>query len=495
MPAISQWLDRAFGTRHQRAESATAGVANNMSHNDQSHSTGQAFGTSSYRNYVLIALTLVYTLNFIDRILIGVVAQPIIDEFKLQDWQFGLLSGFAFALMYSVVGIPIARLAEHANRVKIIAASIILWSAMTALCGVAGSFAALLIFRIGVGIGEAGLTPPANSILADYFPPRSRARALATYAMGVTFGGVLANLFGGPIAQAFSWREAFLLLGIPGVIIGFIVLFTIKEPPRGYSDPVGTPALEKRGIKETLSLLAGKKTFWLNVIGATLTAFVGYAVSNFLAPFFGRVHGMSVADIAITVSVPIGLAATAGTFLAGFLTERISRKYPTSVAWIPAAMLIGSVPFYWIGFSSDSIGMATAFILIGSFLHYGYLGAQYTICQSVVDARSRATAIAIMLFIVNFIGYGLGPLVVGYMSDVFASGNLSDANLTLAMCKGTDAELLKTIGAAQLETCRVAGAEGLRQSLRLATTIYGLAGAFYWWTSRTLDKDIIARMD
>jgi predicted MFS family arabinose efflux permease len=466
-----------------------------MAQTDQSHSTGQAFGTPAYRSYVLLALTFVFTLNFIDRILIGVVAQPIIDEFQLKDWQFGLLSGFAFALMYSVVGIPIARLAEHANRVKIIAASIILWSAMTALCGVAGSFASLLIFRIGVGIGEAGLTPPANSIIADYFPPRSRARAIATYAMGITLGGVLANLFGGPIAEAFSWREAFLILGIPGVIVGFIVLFTIKEPPRGYSDPVGTPHLEKRGIADTLSLLAGKKTFWLNVTGATLTAFVGYAVSNFSAPFFQRVHGMSVADVAVTVSVPIGLAATAGTFLAGFLTEKISKKYPTSVAWIPAVMLIGAVPFYWIGFSAATPVMATAFVLVGSFLHYGYLGAQYTISQSVVDARSRATAVAIMLFIVNFIGYGLGPLVVGYMSDVFAGSLLSDSNLTLAMCKGTDAELLNTIGAVPMETCKTAAAEGLRQSLRLATTIYGLAGLFYWLTSRTLDKDIVARMD
>ncbi len=461
----------------------------------QSQSTGQAFGTASYRNYVLIALTLVYTLNFIDRILIGVVAQPIIDEFKLQDWQFGLLSGFGFALMYTIAGIPIARLAEHSNRVKIIAASVILWSAMTALCGVAGSFYALLIFRVGVGIGEAGLTPPANSILADYFPPRSRARALATYALGITIGGVLANLFGGPIAEAFSWREAFLILGIPGVIVGVIVYFTIKEPPRGFSDPLGTPVLEKRGIGETLSLLASKKSFWLNVTAATLTAFVGYAVTNFQAPFFQRVHGMSVADVAINVSVPLGLAATAGAFFAGFLTERISQKYSTSVAWIPGIMLILSVPFYWMGFSAKDPATATMYLLVAAFLHYSYLGAQYTICQGVVDARSRATAIAMMLFIVNLIGYGMGPLAAGYMSDVFAGGLLTDANLSLSGCKGTDADLLKSIGAAQLGICRSAAADGLQMALRWFTTIYGIAGLFYLWTSRTLNKDIVARMD
>jgi predicted MFS family arabinose efflux permease len=462
---------------------------------DKSHSTGQAFGTPAYRNYVLAALTFVYTLNFIDRILIGVVAQPIIDEFQLKDWQFGLLSGFGFALMYTVIGIPIARLAEHANRVRIIAASIILWSAMTALCGVAGSFLALLIFRVGVGIGEAGLTPPANSILADYFPPRSRARALATYALGITLGGVLANLFGGPIVAAFSWREAFLILGIPGVAIGFVVYFTITEPPRGYSDPVGTPVLERRGIADTLSLLAGKKTFWLNVIGATLTAFVGYAVSNFQAPFFQRVHGLSVSDVALNVSVPLSLAATGGAFFTGVMTERISQKYPTSVAWIPGIMLMAAVPFYWIGFSASDATTAAIAIMVGAFLHYSYLGAQYTICQGVVDARSRATAIAIMLFIVNLIGYGVGPLAVGYMSDVFGADLLADAKLSLDACRGTDAELLKSIGSAQMTICRTAAADGLQEALRLATLLYGLAGLFYLWTSRTLDKDIVARMD
>ncbi len=468
-----------------------------MASDSATHSpaTGQAFGSSGYRNYVLLALTFVYTLNFIDRILIGVVAQPIIEEFQLKDWQFGLLSGFGFALMYTVAGIPIARLAEHTNRVKIIAASVILWSAMTALCGVAGSFLALLVFRVGVGIGEAGCTPPANSIIADYFPPRSRARALAIYAMGVTLGSVLANLFGGPIAQAFSWREAFLVLGIPGILVGIIVLVTVKEPPRGYSDPVGTVRLQSLGIKDTLKLLGGKRTYWLNMIAATLVAFVGYAVSNFQAAFFQRAHEMSVAEVATQVSVPLGLAATFGTFFAGFLTERLSKRFPNCVAWIPGIGLLASVPLYWIGFSSDSVGAATLILGIAAFLHYSYLGAQYTICQGVADARSRATAIAIMLFIVNLFGYGLGPLTAGYLSDMFAGSALAAANLSLDICKGTDAVLLQSVGAAGLELCRNAGAEGLREALKFITLIFAVGGLFYLWVSRCMDKDMIARMD
>jgi predicted MFS family arabinose efflux permease len=448
-------------------------------------STGQAYGTAGYRNYVLAALTFVYTLNFIDRILIGVVAQPIIEEFKLADWQFGLLSGFGFALMYAIAGIPIARLAERVNRVKIIAASIIMWSAMTALCGIAGSFMMLLIFRVGVGIGEAGCTPPANSILADYFPPRSRARALAVYATGVTLGSVLANLFGGPIAQAFSWREAFLILGIPGIVVGLIIFLSIKEPPRGYSDPVGTAKVEALGMADTLKLLAGKKTYWLNVIAATVVAFVGYALSAFQAPFFQRAFGLSVGEVATQISVPLSLAAAAGTFFAGFLVERISQRFPSSVAWVAGLFLLLSVPLYWIGFSSGDATTATISVGIAAFLHYGYLGAQYTICQGVVDARSRATAIAIMLLIVSLIGYGLGPLTLGVLSDMFATSYLDGTGLTLAVCKGAEAATAP---------CIQASSEGLRMAIKVMTTIFAVGGIFYLWASRHLDKDMVARM-
>lgn len=460
--------------------------------------TGQAFGTRSYRHFVLLSLTVVYTLNFVDRVLIGVVAQPIIEEFRLQDWQFGLLSGFGFALMYTIMGIPIARLSERGNRVRIIAASVILWSMMTALCGIAEGFLSLLIFRIGVGIGEAGCTPPANSIIADYFPARSRARALSIYAMGITLGGVLANAFGGPIAQMFSWREAFLALGIPGIIVGVIVLFTIKEPPRGYSDLPGTPQSEKTGLREALRELVGKPTFLMNIIAASAVAFVGYGVGNFSAPFFQRTHGMNVAEVATQISVPLGLAASFGALGAGFLIERVSGSHPNAVAWIPGLGLILCVPFYWLGFITDSIPSALGMLLIGNILHYSYLGSQYTICQGVASARSRATAVAIMLFVVNLIGYGLGPLGVGLMSDVFMQGNLAasqfGSELTAPMCDGKAIDLLAVLGAAQAEVCLAAKSSGLRESILVSVTIYGFAGIAYLFTCRTLQKDLVSKI-
>lgn len=458
--------------------------------------TGQAYGTRGYRNFVLLSLTLVYTLNFIDRILIGVVAQPIIEEFRLQDWQFGLLSGFGFALMYTLMGIPIARWAESYNRVRIIAGSVILWSLMTALCGIAGSFLALLAFRIGVGIGEAGCTPPANSLIADYFPARNRARALGTYAMGVTLGGVLANAFGGPIAQLFSWRDAFLVLGIPGVLVGLVVLVTLKEPPRGYSDLPGTTQVDRLGLRETLAELAAKSTFWMNIAAATAVAFVGYGVSNFSAPFFQRTHGMNVAEVATQISVPLGLAASLGAFSAGYLTDRLSHRHPNALALIPGWGLVLSVPLYWLGFSTESIPLALASLLIANVLHYSYLGAQYTICQGVASTRSRATAVAILLFVVNLIGYGLGPLFVGFLSDALMLGQLEQAAgsvMQATACDGSAVDLAARLGAEKAALCLEARAAGLQQAILVTVSLYALGGLLYLLCCKTLQRDLVAK--
>jgi len=482
--ALPQSADYVSGVPHASADNVT--------------NTGQDFGSGPYRTYVLVTLTAVYTLNFVDRILIGVVAQPIIEEFQLRDWQFGLLSGFGFALMYTLMGLPIARLAERMNRVRIIATCVVLWSAMTALCGTAGGFYSLLVFRVGVGIGEAGCTPPANSLIADYFTPRKRAMAFGVYGLGVTLGGVLANLFGGPIAQTLSWREAFIYIGIPGVLVGLVVLATVREPPRGYSDPAGTPAAPKTNFAEALRELASKPTYWMLAFSATVAAFVGYGVANFQAPFFQRVHGLSVSEIATRYAVPIGLAATAGAFLAGWLTQKLSARFVNAVAWIPAIGFAACVPLYWIGLHATDLNVVLAALMSASLFHYFYLGAQYTIGQGVVGARTRATAIAILLFIVNLVGYGLGPLGVGALSDYLTLDYLSTssfaAELALEACKGRPAELIAALGQAKAQVCLDASATGLRQALSHTVVLYWIAAAAMAATTRTLQRDMVARL-
>ncbi|RYG34610.1 MAG: MFS transporter [Burkholderiales bacterium] len=481
---------------------------------------GQNYGTKQYRGYVLLSLTLVYTLNFIDRNLLGVVAQPIIAEFGLTDTEYGFLNGPPFALFYALMGIPIAIAADRYNRVVIMALCIAIWSLMTALCGFASSFVFLLIARIGVAIGEAGGTPPSNSIIADYFKPKSRANALGIFAMGVTLGGALANAFGGPIAgltdetvvsffasvgvgdiheqlgwgQNFGWRFAFIALGLPGLVIALILLFTVKEPPRGYSDPPGVQRVQKASITETLKELGSKPTFWTMSIGAALVALVGYGLFGFQAPMMQRLHGMSPGTFALQYGVPLSLVSAFGTFAGGYLTESLTQRSPTAVAWIPAVGLFAAIPLYILGFYMEPGTLQLIVWGLGAMCHYAYLGAQYTIGQGVVSQRSRASAIAILLFIIALIGNGLGPQIVGILSDMFMkmqidAGGMGDV-LTTTICRGRD---LSALTEAQQAVCATAYGEGLRQSMSATVLFFIPAAAFYLLAALTLKKDMVAK--
>lgn len=484
----------------------------------QGHLTG--YGSKGYRSYVLIALMVVYTLNFIDRTLIAVVAQPIIDSFQLTDSQWGLLYGPPFALFYAVMGLPIALWADRSNRVKIITACIILWSIMTALCGIAAGFGMLLLFRIGVAIGEAGCTPPANSIIGDYFKPVSRATALGIYAMGVTLGSVLANLFGGPIAAMegatmgnwltgiglgglFSgidwantegWRIAFVLVGLPGIIIALIVLWTIKEPPRGYSDPPSATPSDKASLRETFRELNSKPSFWWMVMGAALVAFVGYGLSSFQAPFLQREHGLNVRDAAVNYGAPLSALAALGTFMGGYITEKLTNRLPSAAAIVPAIGLLIAVPAYISAFFASDLRVVFVLWGIGAMAHYAYLGAQYNIGAGVVSSKSRATAIAILLIVVSIIGNGVGPYFVGFFSDFFTNGAIASqgmgGELTKAICQ-TQAD---TLTEAQIGVCTEAGRTGLKYSISLTVCWFLIASFCFFMSARTLQRDFVAEL-
>jgi MFS family permease len=484
---------------------------------------GQSYGTPGYRAYVLLSLTFVYTLNFIDRNLLGVVAQPIITTFQLSDTQYGFLNGPPFALFYALMGIPIAMAADRYNRVAIMALCIAVWSLMTALCGFATSFAFLLIARIGVAIGEAGGTPPSNSIIADYFKPSSRANALGIFAMGVTIGSALANFFGGPIAQMtdetvvaafatigvpdihedlgwgenYGWRFAFIALGLPGVVVAIILLLTVKEPPRGYSDPPGAQRVQRASVGATMSELGSKPTFWTMAIGASLVALVGYGLFGFQAPMMQRLHGMPPGEFAVRFGGPLALISAFGTFLGGYLTEKLTPRSPSAVAWLPAVGLLISIPLYIIAFYLPASQQGLQFVLWGTAAaaHFMYLGAQYTIGQGVVSQRSRATAIAILLFLVALIGNGLGPQIVGILSDTFMAMQINAAGmgdvLTNAACRARDQSGLTP---EMIEVCRVAYGEGLRQSMAATVLFFVPAAAFFFLAATTLKKDLVSKM-
>ena len=478
-----------------------AGAIGAEAKSGEGHITG--YGTKAYRSYVLNALLVVYILNFLDRGLLGIVSEPVMNELAITDGQFGLLTGIGFALFYSIVGIPLARYAEYANRTWIMTICIALWSAATALSGLAApvefggvvisGFVMLLICRVLVGVGEAGCTPPANSIIADYYPPHRRSTALGYYAMGVTAGTLSANLIGGPVADAYGWRTAFMAIGLAGIVIAVLFRLTVKEPPRGFSDPPGVVRPKRATFGEALKELGSTKSFWLMATGATLASFCGYGITTFQTSFLMRTHGVTLTEATLQFNVPSAFAASVGVLLTGWIAEKVVKTRPNAIAWLPAVGLIACVPFYVVGFSSDDRWVALICICIGAGIKYGYLASQYTIGQGVVGARTRATATAILLFIVNLLGYGAGPPFIGFVSDILFNQQAAAegfADLARASCKGA---LLQGLPEAAQAFCKGAEAKALQTSLVITSVLYALPAIFFLMCVKTLQKDLVAK--
>jgi MFS family permease len=486
----------------------------------QGHLTG--FGTPAYRTYVLNALLIIYILSFMDRQLLSVVGRPIKAELNISDFWFGMLTGFGFAVLYTLLGIPIARLSERRNRVWIIAISLAVWSAFTALTGwshaitiggfVISGFAVLFICRVGVGIGEAGCTPPANSLIADYFPAARRSTALGYYAMGVTLGSMLANLVGGWIVDAYGWREAFFIMGVPGVIIAGILLMTVKEPPRGYSDPPDVRKVQRATLGEALREMASKPSFWTMTAAATIAAFCGYAIGGFQSLYLQRTFDLTAGQAAQWINAPALVMGAIGTAATGWLAGKIGKRSVSAIAWLPAIGMIISVPFYIWGFTTSYLWFALLGIGLGHMVKYGYLAAQYTICQGVVSMPVRATATAFMLFIINLLGYGAGPPFAGFLSDLFfsqAAEKAGYAGMTNGLCDraqealmkaGADANLADVLAGlatpmaeAQYAFCKVANSEATQGSLVVISSLYAVGGLFFIFCMFTLKKDMVAK--
>lgn len=465
----------------------------------------EGFGTKRYRTYVLSALTLIYIMNFIDRGLLAVVGPDLVPELGISDTQFGLLTGFGFALLYTIVGIPLARYADAAHRVWIMTVCVALWSLMTVLCGLAaeitigsvtiGAFWVLLMCRVGVGIGEAGCTPPANSLIADYYAPRDRAQALGVYSMGVTLGGMFANLIGGWVTDAFDWRTAFFVVGLPGLLIAVVFKLTVTEPPRGFTDPKGTQSSEPVTLREAIRELTTKPAFWLMTGGATVAAFCGYGISSFQSIFLVRTHGITTGEAAIWINTPVALSAAIGTFVTGWLATRLYEKYPGAIAWMPALGLALSIPFYLFAFTTQNLLFAALGLIVGGFVKYGYIAAQYTIGQGVVSMRVRAMATAVLLFIANLVGYGFGPLFIGFTSDIFFVSGAAELGveaheLARNQCHpraiGELSESLQTV-------CGAVYAQSLQSAMVIMAILYAAASLFFLLTWRRLDKDMVDR--
>ncbi len=430
--------------------------------------------------WVLILMTLTYTSSFMDRTVLSIIQNPIKEELLLSDTQLGILSGFAFALFYSTLGIPVARLAERVDRRWLIAISLAVWSIATAASGLARGFVSLFALRVAVGVGEAGASPPAHSLITDFFSPERRGTAFSIYSLGVSIGVLLGSIAGGYIASAYGWRMTFVIFGVPGILLAILIPLTIREPRRGRLDPPRPHDEPLPSLGDVLRRFKAKPALFHSVMGASVAAFGSYSIISFSAPFFIRAHGTSLPEAGIFLGLMGGLAAGIGIFFSGQITDRVSGRDARWIAWIPALGLVLATPLYMAGFLIPAKMLAISTLMLPAALQYLYMGPTMGLMHNLVTPRMRATTTAILYLSVNLFGMGLGPPVTGFLSDRFTA---------MAM-KGDLAERCQGAALMADAACRAASGTGVRWALVVSTLAFLWAAVHYMIAARTLRRDL-----
>lgn len=384
--------------------------------------TDTAPRVSAYSYGVVILLMVVYTFNFLDRQLLSILSEPIRNELNLSYTQMGMLTGLSFALFYTTFGIPLAWLADRTHRVRLIAAALTVWSLFSMACGMATNFVSLALARIGVGIGEAGGSPPSYSLISDYFPPQQRGGALAIYALGVPFGTALGSAAGAQIAALYGWRTAFLAVGIPGVLLAIALVLIVREPKRGRMDVMAegkTTHEPSVPLTTAIASFFSNPTLVMTAVAAGLTAFVGYGILNNVPAYLISNRHMTLPEIAIWWSALNALGGGVGTFASGWIVDRLAKFNRAAYALVPAAAFVVSLPFY-IGFlMAPTWQLGMVFLIVPIIMGTVYLAPAITVVQNAVQPAQRGTSGAILLFLLNLIGLGGGPLYVGLVADHF----------------------------------------------------------------------------
>lgn len=408
------------------------------------------------RSYLLLLLTLVYVINYLDRQILGILLPYIQKEFVMDDFQAGLLSGTVFAVIYATLAIPFATLADRYSRRNIIAASLGIFSVMTVLSGYARNISHLVITRFCTGIGEAGTGPAINSVIADLYPPRERAGALAFYSAGLNIG-LLIGFFGGSwILQHYNWRAAFIASGVPGLLLVVLLLATMREPRRGLADNLSDSG-EAPSLMSVVRFLWMQRSFRWIALGCSMSAFGGYANIYFLPKFLIVSHHLTPVQVGIALSVLTGIFGAFGTYMSGFVADRLGRRDVAWYMYVPIVCTFLAVPFGPVFFLVPSTVVALCAAIVPALMGATYLGPSYAMAQGMVPLRMRAQTVGILLFILNMIALGLGPATVGLLSVALKP---------------------------------YLGADSLRYAL-LAGTVTALLGAFcYWRASRTLKADL-----
>jgi len=418
---------------------------------------------SWYRWYAIGVIALVYASNQLDRQIMAVVLEPVRLELGASDTEMGFLIGLTFAIFYATLGMPIAMLADRYNRRNIITSAIVVWSGFTVLCGYATTFTQLALARIGVGVGEAGSTPPSHSLISDLFPAGSRATAMGLFAVGANVGLLLAYMVGGWLVQHHGWRFTFIAVGVPGLLVAALVYFTTVEPKRGHSETPSAQAAQARenapGFRTVVSYLWRTRSCRYVVLGASCASFIGYGSALWMPTFLIRSHELSSSQAGFVLALMTGVIGGFGTFAAGRITDILSASDIRWRCWVVTLASVAMVPFLLGMYYVDSLTLALLLYLVPAFMNGCYVAPTYSMIQELVSVRARAVASAILLFVMNMIGMGCGPQLVGILSDFFA---------------------------------RDFGSESLRMAMMLLSCVNLLCAGFYFLASRSLRGDFSA---
>ncbi|HEY8537583.1 MAG TPA: MFS transporter, partial [Steroidobacteraceae bacterium] len=437
----------------------------------QAPDTATTFAVSDgYRKYVLFILFIIYGLSYVDRQIFFTLIEPIRKEFEFGDFQMGLLSGMAFAMFYATLGIPIARFADRHNRVNIISVSLVVWSAATALTAKAMGFWHLFLARVSVGVGEAGCNPSAYSIISDYFPAKKRATAQSIYSLGVYLGQFIGFLTAGYVAQEYGWRTAFYVVGLPGLAVAIVAKLTLREPPRGFSEPAGFVLGEPPKLLYVLKKLFSLPAFRNLSVAAGLHALVAYGLQSYYSAFLMRVHGMSLAETSAALAVITVTGGLTGTYLGGKLSDVLSQRRggdPRYQMWVPAAALLINIPAWLFALLLPSKYASMALMIPSIALGATYLGPSIAATHQLARVPERAVSGAVLLFVLNFIGIGFGPMLTGAISDWLRDSYVS--------------------GGMELEAAR---ALGLKYALCIMSLSNLWSAYHYFRAAKTLREDI-----
>ena len=375
--------------------------------------------TAGLKAYTVGLLTLIYTANYVDRQIVAILLQAIKTDLQLSDTQLGMLTGLAFGIFYATLGIPIAYLADRMSRKKIIIASLTLFSAMTYACGLAQNYVQLLLARIGVGVGEAGTSPPSHAMIADMYSSSDRATPLAIFALGINVGLFVAFIAGGWIADNYGWRTAIQVIALPGFVLALIAWFTLQDPPRGMSDETIGES-QAPPVMETVNHMWQTPSIRQLLIGSTLIIIVGYGAVAWLPSYFIRMHGMTATQVGTVLALMIGFGGAIGTTLGGIVADRLGKIDVRWNMWLVGIIGLMVAPFSVMGYLAGSSQAALLWLIVPTMTGALYFGPTLAMLHTLVKPEMRSLASAIMLFINNIFGLGLGPLSVGMMSDALA---------------------------------------------------------------------------